>query len=166
MDLTQPLPPHQLTLLLQKYSYHTHPILAMAFFWCDLYLKDQTEVYQLPIHPVVLNFHSWCRCIQEATNFAPFEPIMELSKPADLPEYPYPQDQIFESQLWMQTQGWIEARTMYEFLVDRNVVQYHPMGIIILYNRVYACISTMYTDYTNIFDTSHVTYPKNLTIEE
>ena len=40
------------------------------------------------------------------------------------------------------------------------------MGIIILYNRVYECISTMYTDYTNIFDTSHVAYPENLTIEE
>ena len=30
--LTQPLPPHQLTLLLQKYSHYTHPILAMSFF--------------------------------------------------------------------------------------------------------------------------------------
>ena len=46
------------------------------------------------------------------------------------------------------------------------MVQYRPMGIIILYNRVYACVSTMYTDYTNIFDTSHVAYPENLTIEE
>ena len=91
---------------------------------------------------------------------------MELSKIADLLEYPYLQDQIFESQFWMQTQGWIEARIMYQFFVDRNVVQYHPMGIIISYNRVYACVSTMYTDYTNIFDTSHVAYPENLTIEE
>ena len=62
-DLTQPLPPHQLTLLLQKYSYYTQSILAMSFFWGDLCLEDQTEVYQLPIHPVVLNFRSWCHCI-------------------------------------------------------------------------------------------------------
>ena len=105
VDLTQSLSPNQLTLLLHKYSYYTHPILAMTFFRGDLCLEDQTEVYQLPIHPIVLNFHSWCRCIQEATNFAPAEPIMELSKPVDLPDYPYPQDQIFESQFWMQTQG-------------------------------------------------------------
>ena len=59
-DLTQPLPPHQLTILLEKYSYHTHPILAMTFFQGDLCLEDQTEVYQLPLHPIVLNFHPWC----------------------------------------------------------------------------------------------------------
>ena len=80
---------------------------------------------------------------------------MELSKPMDLPNYPYPQEQIFESQFWLQTQGWIEARTTYQFLVDRSVTQYNPMGIIILYNRVYECLSTMYTTYTNNFDTSH-----------
>ena len=66
----------------------------------------------------------------------------------------------------MQTQGWIEARTTYQFLVDRNVVQYSPMGIIILYNWVYECISNMYTTYTNNFDTSHVAYPEHMTTEE
>ena len=40
------------------------------------------------------------------------------------------------------------------------------MGIITLYNRVYECISTMYTTYTNNFDTSHVAYPKQMTAEE
>ena len=40
------------------------------------------------------------------------------------------------------------------------------MGIIMLYNRVYECVSTMYTDYTNNYDTSHVAYPEGLTIEE
>ena len=109
----------------------------MSFFWGDLCLEDQTEIYQLHIHPIVLNFRAWCRCIQESNNFAISEPIMELSKPTNLPDYPYPQEQVFESQFWMQTQGWIEARTTYQFLVDRNVVQYNPMGIIILYNRVY-----------------------------
>ena len=104
-DLTQPLPPYQLTLLLQKYSYYTHPILAMSFFRGDLCLEDQTEAYQLPIHRVVLNFRSWCQCIQEATNFPPSEPVMELSKPTDLPEYPYPQEQIFESQFWKPRDG-------------------------------------------------------------
>ena len=74
---------------------------------------------------------------------------MELSKPTDLLEYPYPQDQIFESQFWMQMQGWIEARTCYQFLIDWGVTQYNPIGIIILYNWVYECLSTMYTDYTN-----------------
>ena len=96
--LAQPLHPLQFTLLLEKYSFHTHPIFAMAFFRGDLCLQDQPEVYQLPIHPIVLNFHSWCRCIQESTNFAPSEPIMELSKPIDLSDYPYLQDQVFESQ--------------------------------------------------------------------
>lgn len=91
---------------------------------------------------------------------------MELSKPADLPDYPYPQEQIFESQFWMQTQGWIEARTTYQFLVDRSIVQYSPMGIVILYNRVYECIQHMYTTYTNNFDTSHVAYPEHMTTEE
>ena len=62
---------------------------------------------------------------------------MELSKPIDLPDYPYLQDQIFESQFWLQTQGWIEAKTTYQFLAERNVVQYHPMGIIILGLRLY-----------------------------
>ena len=104
-DLAQPLPPHQLPLLLQKYSYYTHPILAMSFFRGDLCLEDQTEVYQLPIHPIVLNFHSWCRCLHESNDFAPFEPNMELSKPVELLEYPCLQDQIFESQFWMQMQG-------------------------------------------------------------
>ena len=166
VNLTQPLSPNQLTLLLHKYSYYTHPILAMTFFRGDLCLEDQTEIYQLPIHPVVLNFRSWCRCIQETTNFAPSEPIMEVSKPFDLPDYPYPQDQIFESQFWMQTQGWIEARSTYQFLVDRHVVSYNPMGIIVLYNRVYECLSTMYTTYSNHFDTSHVAYPEQLTTED
>ena len=165
-DLTQPLPPHQLTLLLQKYSHYTHPILAMSFFRGDLCLEDQTEIFQLPLHPIILNFRSWCRCIQESTNFAISEPIMELSKPSDLPDYPYPQEQIFESQFWMQTQGWIEARTTYQFLVDRSIVQYSPMGIVILYNRVYECIRNMYTTYTNNFDTSHVAYPEHMTTEE
>lgn len=91
---------------------------------------------------------------------------MELSKPANLPDYPYPQEQVFESQFWMQTQGWIEARTTYQFLVDRNVVQYSPMGIIILYNWVYECISNMYTTYTNNFDTSHVAYLEHMTTED
>lgn len=95
VDLTQPLHPVQFSLLLEKYTYHTHPILAMSFFRGDLCLQDQTEVYQLPFYPIVLNFRSWCRCIQESTHFAPSEPVMELSKPADLPEYPYPQDQVF-----------------------------------------------------------------------
>ena len=81
---------------------------------------------------------------------------MEVSKPINLQDYPYLQDQNFESQFWLQTQEWIEARTCYQFLVDRNVTQYNPMGIIILYNRVYECVSTMYTDYTNNYDTSHV----------
>lgn len=166
VDLTQPLQPHQLTILLRKYPYHTHPIIAMSFFLGDLCLEDQTEIYQLPLHPIVLNFRSWCRCIQDSDEFAPSEPIMEVSKPTDLPEYTYPQGQIFESQFWLQTQGWIEARTCYQFLVDRNITQYNPMGIIILYNRVYECVSTMYTDYTNNFDTSHVAYPENLTMEE
>lgn len=44
-DLTQPVPPHQLTLLLQKYSHYTHPILAMSFFRGDLCLEDQTEIF-------------------------------------------------------------------------------------------------------------------------
>ena len=103
-DLTQPLPPNQFTLLFQKYSYFTHPILAMTFFRGDLCLEDQTEIYQLPLHPIVLNFHLWCRYIQESTNFSPSEPVMELSKPANLLEYPYPQDQVFESQFWLQVQ--------------------------------------------------------------
>ena len=58
IDLTQPLHPNQFTLLLEKYTYHTHPIFAMAFFRGDLGLQDQTEVYQLPLHPIVLNFHA------------------------------------------------------------------------------------------------------------
>ena len=91
---------------------------------------------------------------------------MELSKPADLREYPYPQAQVFESQFWLQTQGWIEARTTHQFLVEWNVVQYQPMGIIVLYNRVYECISTMYTNYSNNYDMSHVAYPEQLTAEE
>ena len=166
VDLTQPLHLLQFTLLLEKYTYHTHPIFAMAFFFGDLGLQDQTEVYHLPIHPIVRNFHSWCQCIQEFDNFAPFEPIMELSKPADLPDYPYPQDQVFESQFWLQTQGWIEARTCYQFLVECNVTQYQPMGIIVPYNRVYECVSTMYTNYTNNYDTLHIAYPNELIIEE
>ena len=92
IDLTQPLHPLQLTTLLEKYTYYTHPIFAMSFFHGDLCLKDQTEIYQLPLHPIALNFHSWWRCIQESTDFAPTEPIMEVSKPTDLPDYPYPQD--------------------------------------------------------------------------
>ena len=40
------------------------------------------------------------------------------------------------------------------------------MGIIILYNRVYECLSTMYTDYSNNYDTSHVAYPEGQTFEE
>ena len=91
---------------------------------------------------------------------------MEPSKPTDLPEYPYPHEQIFESQFWLQTQGWIEARTTYHYLVERQVVQYQPMGIIVLFNRVYACISSMYTNYTNSYDTSHVAYPELITAEE
>ena len=91
---------------------------------------------------------------------------MELSKPADLPEYPYPHEAIFESQFWLQTQGWIEARTTCQFLVDRNSANYAPLGIVVLYNRVYECISNMYTTYSNTYDTSHVAYPENLTIEE
>ena len=93
----------------------------MSFFRGDLCLKDQMELYQLPLHPIALNFRSWCQCIQESTDFAPSKPIMEVSKPADLLEYPYPQDHIFESQFWMQAQGWIEARMCYQFLVDRDV---------------------------------------------
>ena len=91
---------------------------------------------------------------------------MEISKPTDLPEYPYPQAQICETQFWMQTQGWIEARIYYQFLVDRSVTQYNPMGIIILYNRVYACLSTMYIEYTNTYDTSHIAHPKGQTFEK
>ena len=140
--------------------------IAMSFFRGDLCLEDQTEIYQLPIHPIALNFRSWCRCIQESTNFAPSEPIMEISKPADLPEYPYPQAQIFETQFWMQTLGWIEAQNCYQFMVDRGVTQYNPMGIIILYNRVYECLSTMYTEYSNTYDTSHVMYPEGQTFKE
>ena len=75
----------------------------MTFFRGDLALQDQTEIYQLPIHPMVLNFQAWCRYIQEFDNFAASEPIMELSKPTDLPNYPYPQAQVFESQFWLQT---------------------------------------------------------------
>ena len=101
----------------------------MFFFWGDLCLEDQTEIYQLPLQPIVLNLCSWCHCIQEATNFAPSEPIMEVSKPADLSNYQYLQDHIFESQFWLQTQGWIEARMCYQFLVDHNIMQYNPMGI-------------------------------------
>ena len=54
----------------------------------------------------------------------------------------------------------------YQFLAERNVVQYHPMGITILFNRVYACISSMYTSYSNNYDTSHVAYPELITSEE
>ena len=103
VDLTQPLPPHKLTVLLEKYPYHTHPIFAMSFFRGDLCLEDQTEIYQLPLRPIVLNFRAWCCCIQESDNFDISEPVMELSKRADLPEYPYPQAQIFEAQFWLQT---------------------------------------------------------------
>ena len=134
---------------------------------CNLCLEDQTEIYQLPLHPIVLNFCSWCCCIQDSDEFAPSEPIMEVSKPTDLPDYPYLQDQIFESQFWLQTQGWIEARTTYQYLlVERQVVQYQPMGIIVLFNRVYACISSMYTNFTNSYDTSHVAYPELIIAEE
>ena len=91
---------------------------------------------------------------------------MELSKPIALSEYPYLQAQTFESQFWLQTQGWIEARTTYQLLVERNVVQYNPMGIIILYNRVYECISNMYTSYSNNYDTSHIAYPEHVMAEE
>ena len=97
----------------------------MSFFRGDLYLEDQTEIYQLPIHPIVLNFRAWCRCIQESDNFAINEPIMELSKPTDLRDYPYPQEQVFES----QSQGWIEARTTYQFLVDRRLSYVHPVAV-------------------------------------
>ena len=38
VDLTQPLPSNQLTLLLEKYTYYTHPIIAMSFFRGDLAL--------------------------------------------------------------------------------------------------------------------------------
>ena len=63
VDLTQPLHPLQFTLLLEKYTYHTHPVFSMSFFLGDLGVQDQTEVYQLPFHPIVLNFYSSCRCI-------------------------------------------------------------------------------------------------------
>ena len=54
----------------------------------------------------------------------------------------------------------------YQFLVDRIITQYNPMGIIVLYNRVYECLSTMYIDYTNNYDTSHIAYPEEHTIKE
>ena len=71
IDLTQPLHPLQLTTLLEKYTYYIYPIFAMSLFWGDLCLEDQTEIYQLPLHPIVLNFRSWCWCIQESTDFSP-----------------------------------------------------------------------------------------------
>ena len=40
IDLTQPLHSNQFTLLLEKYTYHTHPILTMSFFRGDLALQD------------------------------------------------------------------------------------------------------------------------------
>ena len=54
----------------------------------------------------------------------------------------------------------------YQFLIENNVVQYSPISIIVLYNRVYECISTMYTNYSNNYGTSHVAYPEGLTAEE
>ena len=42
----------------------------------------------------------------------------------------------------------------------------YNIGIIVLFNRVYAGISSMYTNYTNSYDTSHVAYPKIITVEE
>ena len=59
IDLTQPLHPLHLTTLLEKYTYYTHRIFAMIFFRGDLCLEDQTEIYQLPLHPIVLNLQSW-----------------------------------------------------------------------------------------------------------
>ena len=100
----------------------------MSFFRGDLALQDQTEIYQLPLHPIVLNFRAWCGCIQESQSFDLTEPIMEVSKPTDLPDYPYPHEHIFASQFWLQTQGWIEARTTYQFLAERNFVPIQSHG--------------------------------------
>ena len=54
----------------------------------------------------------------------------------------------------------------YQFLVDSGITLYNPMGNIIMYNRVYECVSTMYIEYTNNYDTSHIAYLEELTIEE
>ena len=40
------------------------------------------------------------------------------------------------------------------------------MGIIILYNCVYECLNTMYIEYANKYDTSHVSYLEGQTFEE
>ena len=59
IDLSQPLYPLQLTTLLEKYTYYTHPIFALSLIHGDLCLEDQTEIYQLPLNPIALNFRSW-----------------------------------------------------------------------------------------------------------
>lgn len=129
----------------------------MAYFSGDLTLEDQIEIFQVPVHPIVLNFRAWCRCIINSHSFPPELPILELSKPLDLEDYPYPHAQLVESCL---IQGWLEAKACYDYMVNLREMQYHLVGILILYNRVLECVSKMCDNYTNNFDTSHIMYPE------
>ena len=83
----------------------------------------------------------------------------------DLEEYPYPHAQLVESCLWLQYQGWLEAKACYDYMVNLRENQYHPLRILILYSRVLECISHMCDSFTKNFDTTCIAYlevdPKN-----
>ena len=83
----------------------------MAYFSCDLTLSDQTEIFPVPIHPIVLNFKAWCICILNSHSFPLELPILELSMPIDLEDHPYPHAQLVES-FCLQYQGWLEAKAL------------------------------------------------------
>ena len=65
-----------------------------------------------------------------------------------------------ESCLWVQYQGWLEAKACYDYMINLWETHYHPIGILIVYNRVLECISNMCDNYTNNFDMSHIAYPE------
>lgn len=114
----------------------------------------------------MLNFWAWCRVIQESTLFPEDDPVLELTKHAHIGAWPCTPDSLAEGLGWMQVHGRQEAEQTREYLQANNITQYHPYGIIVLYNHVLEAMEAMSRTGLSHFEIIHIQYLESLTEEE
>lgn len=127
----------------------------MSLFSASLALSEPSTFFAIPEHPVTLNPRGWCTLLTFSWEF------LELAIPEKMCPFLAITETARQAKACLLFEGWYDVDQAHGHLVARASQAYPPMGILVLYHRVWKQLSIIHDSRIEVFDTNQVAYPKD-----
>ena len=107
----------------------------MLFFQGELIVENLVDIYQLAIHPILLNLRPWCVILLNTHDYN-LANIAQLNVPKELTTFLATLSGMCVGINWLEDTGRSLEKNTYKKLTIQSSIVYPPKQILILLDRI------------------------------